>query len=464
MKKNLFLVFLLQLFIFNQCSSPDNSKNKQISITPESQGISSKAILNFIEAAEKERKDDLHSFMLLRHGKVLAQGWWLPYNQESPHMLFSLSKSFTSTAIGIAQKEGLLSIDDQVLSFFPDKAPSNPGENLKQMRIRDLLKMNTGHNADVTDKMRFDGRSWAEAFLSFPVEHKPGTHFVYNSAATYMLSAILQKVTGETLLQYLTPRLFEPLGITNPTWESNPEGINTGGWGLSIRTEDIANFGQLYLQKGNWNGKQLVPKEWVEEATSYQTSNGSDPESDWEQGYGYQFWRCRHNLYRGDGAFGQFCIVMPEQDAILAITSGTNNMQAIMNLAWDHLLPEFKENALPEDKANYVALQNKLALLALSTVEGNESSPLASSISGKNYIVEENIDSIMSVSFELAQPEKSITIAYQNGKYTIPIGFNAMKKGIIKIPQIGKQPTASCGAWISENQYKLKIYLYETPF
>ena len=137
-----------------------------------------------------------------------------------------------------------------------------------------------------------------------------------------MLSAIVQKATGQTVLDYLQPRLFEPLGIEQPTWETSPQGISTGGYGLSIRTEDIAKFGQLYLQKGKWQGKQLVPASWVEAATARQTSNGSNPNSDWDQGYGYQFWRCRHGAYRGDGAFGQYCIVLPEQDAVIAITSG----------------------------------------------------------------------------------------------------------------------------------------------
>ena len=154
-----------------------------------------------------------------------------------------------------------------------------------------------------------------------------------------MLSAIVQKATGKTVLDYLKPRLFEPLGIEHPTWETSPQGISTGGYGLSIRTEDIAKFGQLYLQKGKWHGKQLVPAAWVEAATARQTSNGSNPKSDWDQGYGYQFWRCRHGAYRGDGAFGQYCIVMPEQDAVIAITSGVKDMQAVLNLVWDKLLP-----------------------------------------------------------------------------------------------------------------------------
>ena len=281
----------------------------------------------------------MNSFMLVRHGHVVAEGWWAPYGPDAPHSLYSLSKSFTSTAVGLAIAEGKLSVDDEVLKFFPEDAPAEPGSNLKAMRVSDLLRMSTGHQVE---PQRPPDKAWTKTFLAQPVPFKPGTHFLYNTSATYMLSAIVQKATGMTVLDYLRPRLFDPLGIEHPTWETSPQGISTGGFGLSIRTEDIARFGQLYLQKGKWNGKQLVPAAWVEAATARQTSNGSNPKSDWDQGYGYQFWRCRHGAYRGDGAFGQFCIVMPEQDAVIAITSGVKDMQAVLNLVWDKLLPAMK--------------------------------------------------------------------------------------------------------------------------
>ena len=204
--------------------------------------------------------------------------------------------------------------------------------------------------------------------------YKPGTHFLYNTPATFMLSAIVQKATGMTVLDYLTPRLFEPLGIEHPTWETNPQGINTGGYGLSIRTEDIARFGQLYLQKGRWKGKQLVPAAWVEAATARQTSNGSDPKSDWDQGYGYQFWRSRHGAFRGDGAFGQFCIVLPEQDAVIAITSGTRDMQSVLNLVWNQLLPAMKAAPLATEPEAQKKLEQKLSSLVLPPQEGKGAS------------------------------------------------------------------------------------------
>ncbi|MCA9173753.1 MAG: serine hydrolase [Planctomycetales bacterium] len=330
--------------------------------TPEAQGVSSAAIRDFIEAADRE-VDSMHSFMLVRHGHVVAEAWWGPESAEKPHVLWSLSKSFTSTAVGLAVAEGKLSVDDLVLKYFPDDAPAEPSANLRQMRVRDLLTMNAGHQDELNWRAAAD---WAKAFLSHPVPHKPGTHFRYNTPATYMLSAIVQKVTGETVLEYLTPRLFEPLGIEKPHWDNSPQGISIGGYGLFLRTEDIAKFGQLYLQKGMWNGKQLLPAQWVEQATSKQVSNGSDPGRDWDQGYGFQFWRCRHGAYRGDGKDGQFCIVLPEQDAVVAITANTRNMQAQLNIVWDRLLPAFSDNPTTENPEELAKLKAAIAKLKAS--------------------------------------------------------------------------------------------------
>jgi len=327
--------------------------------TPETQGVSSAAIREYIETADR-KVDSMHSFMLVRHGHVVAEAWWRPESAEKQHILWSLSKSFTSTAVGLAVAEGKLSVDDPVLKYFPDDAPPEPSANLKAMRIRDLLTMTCGHK----DEVKLDKKTpWVRAFLAHPVPHKPGTHFRYNTPGTYMLSAIVQKVTGKTVLEYLTPSLFEPLGIRNPKWDASPQGISIGGYGLFVRTEDIAKFGQLYLQKGKWRGKQLFPASWVDQATSKQVSNGSDPTRDWNQGYGFQFWRCRHGAFRGDGKDGQFCIVLPEQDVVIAITANTRDMQAELNIVWDKLLPAFadkprKEN--PEEQAKLKATITKL--------------------------------------------------------------------------------------------------------
>jgi CubicO group peptidase (beta-lactamase class C family) len=213
--------------------------------TPEKQGIASADLLAFIDAADEEI-DTMNSFMLVRHGHVVAEGWWAPYDRDTPHMLYSLSKSFTSTAVGLAVAEGKLNLDDPVLKFFPDEAPADPSANLRAMRVRDLLRMNTGNQIEAPIRVNFpelQTESWVKTFLTHPVPFKPGTHFLYNSPATYMLSAIVQKVTGVTVLEYLRPRLFEPLGFKDPVWISSPQGISAGGYGLSVRTEEVARFG-----------------------------------------------------------------------------------------------------------------------------------------------------------------------------------------------------------------------------
>lgn len=331
--------------------------------TPESQGISSKAILGFLEAADS-RIDTLHSFMLVRHGKVVAEAWWKPESPETRHVMWSLSKSFTSTAVGLAVTEGKLSLDDPVLKFFPEETPADPGEMLQAMQVRHLLSMSGGH--EVEPKFDFEAGPSVKGFLSHPVTHEPGTFFRYNTPGSYMLSAIVTKATGESVLDYLKPRLFDPLGIEKPVWDTSKEGFNLGGYGLHIRTEDIAKFGLLYLQKGRWQGKQILPESWVAEATSKQVDNSRAPSArttDWQQGYGYQFWRCQHGAYRGDGRDGQICLVMPEQDAVIAMTAKTNQMQLELDLVWEILLPAFAGEALPEDPAAVKALRERAARL-----------------------------------------------------------------------------------------------------
>ena len=428
--------------------------------TPEAQGVSSAAILAFLEAANKEI-NSLHSIMLLRHGQVVAEGWWTPYNPQSPHMLYSLSKSFTSTAIGLAIAEGKLSVDDPVLKFFPEDAPAEPSANLKAMRVRDLLRMNTGQE---TEPPRPPNQSWKKVFLAHPVRFKPGTHFLYNTSATYMLAAIVEKTTGTPLLEYLRPRLFDPLGIENPTWEKSPEGIATGGYGLSIRTEDIARFGQLYLQKGKWQGKQLVPETWVEQATSFQTSNGSNPKSDWDQGYGYQFWRSQNGAYRGDGAFGQYCLVLPKQDTVIAITSGLRDMQAVLNLVWEKLLPELSASALPADKAAQEKLAQSLKALSLRSPEGSATTTL-SKVAGQRYSFSENARKLESIALESKQPDATTIVARFNGVETrIECGHKTWKKTTATWASPTPQPIAARGAWTADDTFTATLALYETPF
>ena len=452
MKKLSLMVLLLAALPGRGADLPRNS--------PESQGVDSAAIAAFVETANK-KIDSLHSLMIVSHGQVISEGWWAPYDAKTPHSLYSLSKSFTSTGVGMAIAEGKLSLDDEVLKFFPEDAPANPSANLKAMRVSDLLRMNTGHQ---TEPPRTPGKTWAANFLAHPVPFKPGTHFLYNTPATYMLSAIVQKATGQTLVDYLKPRLFEPLGIEGATWEKSPEGISVGGYGLSVRTEDIAKFGQLYLQKGKWNGKQLVPESWVEMATARQTSNGSNPKSDWDQGYGYQFWRCRNGAYRGDGAFGQYCVVLPEQDTVIAITSGLGNMQAVLDLVWGTLAPGLKDKPLPINKEANLTLG--LTLMNLSLPKPISKGAEGTTFVGKTFEFPANGRKFESMKLEDGgSGQQMILVARINGaEQRISCGKGEWIKSKASWGGFPEQAIGATAAWTDADTLTTKIAFRETPF
>ena len=309
-----------------------------------------KAMDSFFQTAAADSMD-IHSVMIVRDGNVIFSRWQSEGADSVPHVLHSVSKTFTATAVGLAIADGKMSLTDKVVDFFPDKLPAEVSDNLKAMTVRDLLTMTCGH--DVEPSGRNGQQDWVTAFLAHPVEHEPGTFYLYNSMGTYMLSAIVQKVTGEKVVDFLTPRLFEPLHIDKPQWDESPQGINCGGWGLYLKTEDLAKMGQLLLQKGEWNGTQLIPAEWVAEMSKKQVESinpgtrieqaaerGMTVEtSDWMQGYGYQMWRCRPGCFRADGARGQYIIVVPDKNAVIAITSNVGDLQGELNLVWSKILP-----------------------------------------------------------------------------------------------------------------------------
>lgn len=428
---------------------------------PEAEGVSASAILSFLEAAD--RLDAMHSLMILRHGRIIAEGWWAPYESGANHELYSLSKSFTSTAVGLAIAEGKLSLDDEIVKFFPEDVPPEPSANLKAIRVRDLLTMSVGHQDETSSAA---DRITPRSFLAHPVPHKPGTHFRYNTPATFMLSAIVQKVTGQTLLEYLRPRLFDPLGIPHPVWNTNSQGICLGGYGLRVRTEDIARFGQLYLQRGNWKGKQLIPGDWVDLATSRQMSNGSNPKSDWDQGYGFQFWRCRHGAYRGDGAFGQFCIVLPKEDAVIAITSGLRDMQAVLNLVWDKLLPGFHPGTLPGDPAAVGRLRERLEGLKLPVAQGAPTSAEAAKIGGKKFLFPENKEKLewIMLTPDAGGHATRVEFGMNGAVRKVSCGAGDWSKARGSFEAYVDEPASASGAWEKEDTFVIKQCFTETPF
>ncbi len=445
--------------------------------TPEAEGVSSSQISNFIDAANSSGLE-FHSLMILKNGKKIAEGWWSPYGPNLKHTMYSVSKSFTATAIGLLQEEGKINVKDKVISFFPDKLPENVSENLSKLSIHHLLTMSVGMAKE--PGLSMVGDDWVKGFLASTYDYEPGSRFLYNSAATYMLSAIVQKVTGQKLIDYLKPRLFDPLGIKGMDWESDPMGINVGGWGLRIKTEDMAKFGQLFLQKGLWNGKQIVPQSWIAEATKaqiFQNPSKTENRNEWEQGYGYQMWRGSHNHYRADGAFGQYIIQLADQNAVIVITSEMNDMGKGMKLVWDHLIPAFKSNTPLPKSGETKKLTKKLASLHIAPLNTTPSSKSYSGTTPKQY----KLESKAMMPFEsitISDDKKSCKIVLeQKGKtHSYTLGKNKWTKtitdrkgpnlaGQAKNSQEGLAPFETFGSctWISDTELKLAIKYIEGP-
>jgi len=398
---------------------------------PESEGVSSAGIIDFLNAMDTGRVE-LHSFMFIRHGKVIAEGWWNPYGREYKHLLYSASKTFTATAVGLAVSENRLRITDKVISFFPYSMPDSISDYMRELTVQNLLTMSVGQ--DPEPRAMGTSGDWITAFLKSPPIHKPGTVFKYNNMATFMLSAIVQQVTGQTIFDYLQPRIFKPLGIRGIDWDLNPQGINLGMIGLRLRTEDLAKFGQLLIQNGVWNGKQLLPKEWVKEATSFKIES-NDPGNklpkdlnDWAQGYCYQMWRGRNNSVRLDGMAGQFVMLFPDKDAFVVLTANARNTQNELNLIHNYLLPAIKsDKALPANPGLNNELQKRQAALNLkpTTAAGLLKSDFELRISGKEFDLAENNNNIQSVYFSFNGKECSFAIKRDDNISVVKTGLDS---------------------------------------
>lgn len=447
-------------------------------------GVALEAVGRFIEAASSH---ELHSLVIRRHGAQVVAGWWAPYRAGAVHSLYSLSKSFTSTAVGFAVSENRLKVTDRVIDFFPEQRPKQVSDALAALRIKDLLTMSVGHATDSTPIITRQD-DWISAFLALPIEYEPGTAFLYNSGATYMLSAILQKVCAAPLIEYLRPRLLDPLGIVDARWAVCPRGINTGGWGLSVSTESIASFGQFYLQQGRWGGRQLLSKQWIEEATSFkiQPAGGPPPGqdlaqlkqvSDWHQGYAYQFWRCRHDAYRADGAFGQFCVILPKQDAVVAITSMTPDLQGLLNLVWEHLLLGMSDSAT-RDPSAAARLSSEMAPLRLPVPKGAVESSNTKRLSGKQFDLEQNDLGLRSMSLRFDGTSSVFEFHAQDSVHSVTCGLGEWQDGVTTMPGVPPEfselvgrtsplplpiKVAAAGAWTDENTFVMQWRYYETP-
>lgn len=312
--------------------------------SPKEVGVSTKIVNQFIEDAVKEGFE-YHSLMVIRHGKVAVEWYNEPYNKESAQSVYSVSKSFTSTAIGFAISEGLITLDTKVTDLFPDYPPKKPDPRFEKLTIENLLRMSGGKQPSfLSDKSKID---WIEDFINSPWVFEPGEKFLYINENIFMLSAIINRVTGMCMRDYLEPRLFKPLGIDYPFWETDRNGIEAGGWGLYIKTEDLAKLTLCYLQGGKWNGEQVIPEEWTREATKRQIGNEYNrPGTDASFGYGYCFWKnsIDEDSFRADGMFSQFGIGIPQYDAVVVVTSGITDETGCLEFIFKYFPKAFEED------------------------------------------------------------------------------------------------------------------------
>jgi CubicO group peptidase (beta-lactamase class C family) len=267
--------------------------------------------------------------LVLQHGEEIARYRWIP---EAPQPVYSVSKSFTSLAVGIAVDEGKISLKDRVLDAFPGRV-QEPSPRLSALTLEHLLTMSRGHP-------EFSRPANVEEALSQPLTRDPGTMFVYDNGSTFLASAMLTRAAGQKVRDFLADRLFKPLDIPLPVWKESTDGYTLGATGLELSTGSLARFGQLLLQRGNWKGKQLVSASWIDTATRAHISTKTLKTPDYDLGYGYGFWNCRHGAYRADGKNGQYVVVLPGKDAVAAISSDEENMFPILHAVWDHILPE----------------------------------------------------------------------------------------------------------------------------
>jgi CubicO group peptidase (beta-lactamase class C family) len=436
--------------------------------SPESQGVDPSGILAFLDTLESAPDIEMHSLMIIRHGQVVAEGWWSPYLPEQVHLLYSLSKSFTSTAAAFAIAEGLLDLDATVLSYFPELDSEITDRRSRSILVRHVAAMASGHLEETIERtMALDPVEPVRGFLLIPPGREPGSVFAYNQPCTYTLAAIVQRLTGQTLIDYLRPRLLDPLGIDQAGWQRDAAGRDLGYTGLHATTDAVARLGLLYLQRGVWNGQRLLSEEWVAEATRIQVENPNEPNPDWRQGYGFQFWLARHG-YRGDGAYGQFCVVLPEQDAVIATTAGTENMQGILDAVWSQLLPGMAATAVrPSPVADQLAARlDGLQLAALQDKQAPDSSVAAwaeASFLPLGGVCEAQ-PSLTAVQLHQDGELWQLTFVEGDVAFGATVGTGEWRTNLTETDH-GRTgvPLAVSGGWTDEDTFRAEVIFLETP-
>ncbi|MFA7636690.1 MAG: serine hydrolase [Monoglobales bacterium] len=362
-------------------------------VTPESCGVSSIDLIKFIEGMEDMPEiKETHGFMLIRHGKLLTEGWFAPYTEDMPHTLFSDTKTFVQLAVGFMVKEGLCTIEDKISDYFPDKLSDKVSEHNRNLKTKHLLMMATGHKGQQIHKTGdFNDMSVDKVKEFFETDNyiEAGVEFQYDNIATYVLSNLVSRLTGFNVAEYLKPRFLDPLDITVDYYSHDSNNVCIGYSGFRIKLEALAKVGQFLLNGGTWEGAQLLPKEWCEQAMAKHTDGIGPCGDDWNQGYCWHMWRGRYNTARLCGAYGQMCVIIPDRDMIFATNSGANfnKLQSILDNFYENVLLKVSDKPLEENPIGNIKLENKISKLALRNIFAPVS-PRANELNGKEITFE----------------------------------------------------------------------------
>ena len=462
------LSIILLAIIFASCSKPAHDVRSYPDglerSTPEEQGVPSEVIADFFEKLDAGGYD-VHGLMILRHNKVITEHWWTPYAPQYQHAMYSATKTFTGTAVGFAVQEGLLAVDDQVISFFPDLAPETISPELEALTVKHLLSMSVGH---APTRYAGSGLSQVRSFLAADFAYEPGTSFAYNITASHMLSHVITKVTGMSIHEYLQPRLLEPLGIEDVVWEMDNDGIPMGNGGTHMKTADLAKLGLFLLNKGSWNGEQLLNEEWIEDATTphifqnpEQTAEErANADNDGSQGYGYQIWMGRNNSYRAIGGNNQLAMVIPEYDLVIAAHSAIRNEAGFNSLIYE-MLPHMSDQPLKADPE--FDLQAKISKYEINP-PFKQPSVQKVTMETRRYTLAENVSGYTTALFRFdASGNCYLTFESPGAIHNIPFGLDDWKLGIseraltfartVYPNPMGVTPVNTAGmcTWTSEN-------------
>lgn len=442
---------------------------------PEEVGIPSAAISGFINRLQAQRLP-MHSMMIIRHGRVAAEGYWKPFTKAFKHRMYSVSKSFVALAIGLLEAEGKLSLSDRVVDFFPDKLPeSGVHPYTAQMTVRDLLMMASGHAS--TCYKRCDEPDWLRAFFIVPPTHLPGTVFSYDTSATVTLTAIIEKLSGASFLDYMRPHALDAIGfsadaycLTTPAQLDNrPDGVSHGGSAVICTTRDLAKVALLVMRQGRWGDRQLLPAAFVQAAVSRQidTSNQSAPTLvDDRQGYGYQIWRLRNNGFCFKGMGGQLAICLPDQDLLVVTTGDTQSIagggyQVVFDAVWEELMPHLQDEALIVNEVNADQLRQTLDGLTLLLPEGDTDSPMRTHIDKQRYTFDANLLGLRALSLQFHDHKVTLELEKTDGNHRFCFGFGHTLPQIF--PMYGYDCLASA-AWSDPHQLQLEVMVVDEVF